>query len=613
MKFRLLLEDLLNEASPDEIYQKYYSDITPTNFFRIVSSDPGSKTDGKKILKIGKYSKILLNIFKKGNLKFEDLPKATEYLTLVYKHALKFDFNSVNNIDELYELVKDYIVKSKRTIASILEVLKPQTYNVILDGENWYVFKPNTEMAAAYLGVNTEWCTTWGKYCLNPDYKDRDNHFSSHNSSGPLFIMINKNDENDKYQLHFESDQLKNSADNELRNRGEFFDERPELKNALFPFINKNGLSKDEAANALSRSRKFLSSKDTEKVLKLFISAMGVVGGLPELILKQDVDGIRTLITDEHIESININDSELEIEMRDIGTNIESFDRGMSSLYSQESSAYDYIYDGEYYEWSHDEDRREEIIDGYLSQYYNEKESELKNKLGYSATSYEVFSETFMHDFVEGNNNKFGEVYVEKVCSITASNLENAYREEINTNKKYLKVDSVWSDHTIKIPIEFLVSYITEKEINVIENLDDFIGDYCDYYSLVNEEWYETPDYDYGYPSNEQMFEVFDDFFEKYVEELETNPECHKERIKFSKIIKKYFHSKSNFENEFVSIRIKDNSGKSFDCEKGIEIIYRNKKNAETYSGFVSLENLINYMNIEPLFEKKRLKLSDIL
>lgn len=611
MKFRLLLEDLLNEATPDEIYQKFYSDITPTNFFRIVSADPGSKTDDKKILKIGKYSKILLNIFKKGNLKFEDLPKATEYLTLVYKHALKFDFNSVRTIDELYELVKDYIVKSKRTIASILEVLKPQTYDVILNGENWYVFKPNTEMAAAYLGVNTEWCTTWGKYCLNPDYKDRDNHFSSHNSSGPLFIMINKNDETDKYQLHFQSDQLKNSADNELKDRGEFFDERPELKNVLFPFINKDVLSKDEAANALSRSRNFLSNDDIEKVLMLFISAMGVVGRLPELILKKDIDGIRSLITDKYVESININDSELEIEMKNIGANIESFDRGMSTLYSQENNAYDYIYDNEYYEWNHNEERREEIIDGYLSDYYNQKESELKNKLGYLASSYEVFYETFMDDLID--NEKIGEKYIEKVCSITASNLENAYREEINNNKKYLKVDSNWSSHTIEIPIEFLVSYITEKEINIIEDVDKFIGAYCDEYSLINEEWYETPDYDYGYPSNEQMFEMFDDFFEDYAEELESNPECHKERIRLSEIIKKYFYSKSTFENEFVSIRIKDNSGKSFDCEKGVEIIYRNKKNNETYTGFVSLENLINYMNIEPLFENKRLRLSDIL
>ena len=40
MKFTLLLEELLNEATPIEIYNKYYSDIKPAAFLNIVSADP---------------------------------------------------------------------------------------------------------------------------------------------------------------------------------------------------------------------------------------------------------------------------------------------------------------------------------------------------------------------------------------------------------------------------------------------------------------------------------------------------------------------------------------------------------------------------------------------
>jgi hypothetical protein len=42
MNFKLILEDLLNELSGEEIYQKYYSKIPYDDFISIVLSDPQS-------------------------------------------------------------------------------------------------------------------------------------------------------------------------------------------------------------------------------------------------------------------------------------------------------------------------------------------------------------------------------------------------------------------------------------------------------------------------------------------------------------------------------------------------------------------------------------------
>jgi len=49
MKFGVLLEDLLNELSGEEIYQKYYSKIPYEQFLEIVSADPQSSVEGGKI------------------------------------------------------------------------------------------------------------------------------------------------------------------------------------------------------------------------------------------------------------------------------------------------------------------------------------------------------------------------------------------------------------------------------------------------------------------------------------------------------------------------------------------------------------------------------------
>ena len=49
---------------------------------------------------------------------------------------------------------------------------------------------------------NTQWCTA----------ADGNNQFNYYNSQGPLYININKAD-NEKYQFHFESDQFMDETD----------------------------------------------------------------------------------------------------------------------------------------------------------------------------------------------------------------------------------------------------------------------------------------------------------------------------------------------------------------------------------------------------------------
>ena len=80
MKFKDILYDLILEAAPEEIYQKYYSDVERPLFIRVISLDPATKIEGEdNIKRIGKYSKLLIKMFKEGNLKTEDFPKVKDY------------------------------------------------------------------------------------------------------------------------------------------------------------------------------------------------------------------------------------------------------------------------------------------------------------------------------------------------------------------------------------------------------------------------------------------------------------------------------------------------------------------------------------------------------
>ena len=97
MKFELIIEDLLNELSGTEIYNKYYSKIPYDEFKSIVDSDPQTSVgEGGVISRLGKYAKLLLNMYQKGGLRLEDLEKAKEYLGYVYSHKIPVEINKIN-------------------------------------------------------------------------------------------------------------------------------------------------------------------------------------------------------------------------------------------------------------------------------------------------------------------------------------------------------------------------------------------------------------------------------------------------------------------------------------------------------------------------------------
>jgi hypothetical protein len=209
-QFKTLSGYLTEQSSPDEIYQKYYSKIDKNIFDKIIEADPKT-IEG---IKIGKYAKLLLNIYKNGNLPMEDLPKASYYLSLVYKYNRSIP-NNVKYLVDIYKIIEDKIIRIDSPIKDVLkQLIDGVDYIKVFETNNWWLFTPKTEKGAAYLGVNTEWCTTYGEHCRNPAYKNRDeNAFNKYNNQGPLYIIINKSDESEKYQIHLEKKEFMNKND----------------------------------------------------------------------------------------------------------------------------------------------------------------------------------------------------------------------------------------------------------------------------------------------------------------------------------------------------------------------------------------------------------------
>lgn len=181
--------------------KKFYPTINDEDFYKIIESDP---TYVKGRDSVGKYSKWLLNLYKKGNLKIEDLYKATQYLQSFIDNLKKFsnkDIGQFKSLPDLYKAIEEVsdvkLSKSQKDRELRKKVRQSmKDAELVFESTKWEVWVPKTYEASCKLGENTQWCTAT---------RESDHYYRYYIKQGPLFIIINKTDPIEKYQFHFES------------------------------------------------------------------------------------------------------------------------------------------------------------------------------------------------------------------------------------------------------------------------------------------------------------------------------------------------------------------------------------------------------------------------
>src|SRR5690554_5291980 len=218
----------LNEATASEIREKYYNFISEEDFNKIINSDPTTNLEKNQM---GKYSKWLLNLFKRKQLRLEDLYKVEEYLQTFDKYKNKIEIKDINKfktLPQLYDVVKDYINSDEATSKKDeVRRIKKDAEKVYEDNE-WLVVVPKTEEAACFYGKNTQWCTA----------ADNNNYFDYYNRDGKIYININKIT-NKKFQFHFESRQFMDENDSPITIDDLEIDEG----DGLYKFYSNQGLN----------------------------------------------------------------------------------------------------------------------------------------------------------------------------------------------------------------------------------------------------------------------------------------------------------------------------------------------------------------------------------
>lgn len=200
---------ILEAATIQDIYQKYYSNIPEDIFQEIISADP--TYNPQKPQKMGKYGKWLLNLYKQNKLKDEDLYKATDYLSYFVKYYNRIenkDINKISDLPSLFNVIRPF--KEAEDNGEEMATSKSDEIRKIkedaekfYEDDTWLVIVPHSQEASCYYGKNTQWCTA---------ATDSYNMFNQYYNKGLLYININKKT-NKKYQFHFETNSFMDETD----------------------------------------------------------------------------------------------------------------------------------------------------------------------------------------------------------------------------------------------------------------------------------------------------------------------------------------------------------------------------------------------------------------
>jgi hypothetical protein len=253
-----------------------------------------------------------------------------------------------------------------------------------------------------------------------------------------------------------------------------------------------------------------------------------------------------------------------------------------------------------------------------LGEYYDQEKDLMVKWFGKTAKTKELFLHWYSKHILDSD--KVFEKYVDVYSDATSTELENAYRSEIADIKKYIDFDGYsGGNKTVKVSKVYFILFILRKNISTIgegyrdEYVEDVINQYIDEYDIPTD-YDEEPEYDYVYPVLKDMEGIFSDVLGDLAPSEDDNEhnECLKKKKELQDILAEYFDENFRFENDNVYVEVLRPWLEHFDCEKGVEVVFKNKQKNTSYTGYIQVENLVKYITNYDLFEsvlkiKKRL------
>ncbi len=232
MKIQELLEDrrdFLKTRYMPLIATKLASFLIPANIQREIQHSQGNNLpeqifswlESRDPTKKKIYLQWILTCAVDRGVPFEDfeyLPTTlAEYDNRKRKNQLPPEAKDINQIktpSALDVLLRDEA--NKQATASDRETQAAMRESkLIYQDEDWLIVTPTTEKAAQFWGRPTEWCTAYGD--SQGRWPDRTCKFRDYNNFGPLVIIINQRDPQERYQWQARTEQYMDRDDKQIK------------------------------------------------------------------------------------------------------------------------------------------------------------------------------------------------------------------------------------------------------------------------------------------------------------------------------------------------------------------------------------------------------------
>ena len=201
----LLVEDIIS-------VRKMYPTLSDKEFNDLIRLDPTFKENTNSV---GKYGKWILNLYTHNNL--DNLGHVTDLLNRFEenkKYLINKDIGRYRSLEDVEDMLNDensYQISHRQEVRNNQKLSKNVNLNteaeLIYDSDMWQVWIPKTYGASCRLGKGTTWCTA---------STESSHYFDHYSEQGKLYININKHNNNEKYQFHFESEQFMDIDDREI-------------------------------------------------------------------------------------------------------------------------------------------------------------------------------------------------------------------------------------------------------------------------------------------------------------------------------------------------------------------------------------------------------------
>jgi len=258
MKF---LQELLFESREDYIAQQMGPKIMAA-----YKRDNGLKPDFEEPLQIvkyltkvhSKYIQWIVNQYVTGHFKLEDRTRIKDELKefdRIKSHLDKKDITQYKTLKDLYNIVDTFKGKEVISARQLDKEIKDKGADKLIDNAQILMYEISTKEAACLLGKGTRWCTA----------ATNDNMFDYYNKEGPLFVIIDKQD-NEKYQIHLETKSCMNAYDETCRLDHIFDDDI--VKQILTTLVKVNQKGVGKFLNEFDDLIPYLSEKDLLALVK---------------------------------------------------------------------------------------------------------------------------------------------------------------------------------------------------------------------------------------------------------------------------------------------------------------------------------------------------------